>query len=66
MLLLLTSVEMLHSSFLGLLHEAVCEAHITHLFTAEERTHIVNAVRSDVTRAGLVFTVSTAWEFFLR
>ena len=64
-LLLVTSVEMLHASFLGLLHEAACDGHITHLFPHEERTRIINAVRSDVTRASLVFTPSTAWDFFL-
>ena len=66
MLLLVNSVEMLHASFLGLLHEAICDSHITHLFSDDERTRIINAVRSDVTRAGLTFTPSTAWDFFLR
>ena len=65
MLLLVTSVEMLHESFLGLLYEAVCDCHITHLFPREERTRIINAVRSEVTRAGLVFNSTTAWDFFL-
>ena len=66
LLLLVTCVEMLHESFLGLLHEAVCHSHITHLFPCEERTRIINAVRSDVTRAGLAFNCTTAWDFFLQ
>lgn len=45
-MLLVTSVELLHEWFLGLLYEATCHAHITHLYPPEERMRIINTIRS--------------------
>jgi len=66
LLLLVTSVELLHESFLGLLYEAACECHITRLYSRDKRMHIIKSIRSEVTRAGLAFNVTLAWNFFIR
>jgi hypothetical protein len=38
---------------------------ISHLFTYEEQTTIINSIRTEVTLAGLTYTRDTAWNFFL-
>ncbi|XP_022099208.1 dynein beta chain, ciliary-like [Acanthaster planci] len=65
-LLLLTDEELLNEDFLVYVGEFVVTGAITHLFTAEEQTSIINSIRTEVTAAGLTYTRETAWEFFLK
>ena len=65
LLLLLTNTELLHEEFLTCVYEFVKEGAISPLFSKEERSHIVNAIRSDLTRTGLEFSHETAWKFFI-
>ena len=52
--------------FLVFLTEFITSGNISHLFTYEEQTTIINSIRTEVTQAGLVYTRDVAWEFFLR
>ena len=65
LLLLLTSTELLHEEFLTCVYEFVKEGAISPLFSREERSHIVNAIRSDLTQTGLAFSHEIAWKFFI-
>ncbi|XP_071959570.1 uncharacterized protein [Antedon mediterranea] len=65
-LLLLTEEELLDEDFLVYIGEFVVTGAITHLFTSEEQTSIINSIRTDVTAAGLTYTRDTAWDFFLK
>ena len=65
LVLLLTSTELLHDTFLTCLYEFVKDSAISHLFSCEERSRIISAVRSDLTPAGLVFSTETAWRYFI-
>ena len=66
LLLLLTDKEILNESFLSCVYEFVKGGAISALFSPEEVSRIVNAVRSDVTQAGLEFSKTVAWNFFLK
>lgn len=66
LLLLLTDKEILHESFMTCVYEFVKGGAISALFSNEEKSRIVNAVRSDVTHAGLEFNREVAWNFFLK
>ena len=48
------------------LEELINNCSITHLFTEEEKSHVINAIRSSVTHAGIDFCQDSAWVFFLR
>ena len=65
-LLLLTDEELLNEDFLVYVGEFVVTGAITHLFSAEEQTSIINSIRTEVTAAGLTYTRETAWDFFLK
>ena len=64
LVLLLNSTELLHEEFLTCVYEFVKEGAISPLFSSEERSHITNTIRSDLTQAGLPFSYEAAWKFF--
>ena len=39
---------------------------IDDLFTMEQKTHIINAVRTEVVRSGLNYSRDVAWKFFVQ
>ena len=53
-------------TFMVYLEELINNCSITHLFTEEEKSHVINAIRSSVTHAGIDFCQDSAWGFFLR
>ena len=53
-------------TFMVYLEELINNCSITHLFTEEEKSHVINAIRSSVTHAGIDFCQDSAWVFFLR
>ena len=65
-LFLLEEEEMVEENFLVYLSEFILVGHISHLFSLEESTTIINSVRTEVTQAGLTYTRDVAWQFFLR
>ena len=58
--------ELLGPSFVSSVYQFVKNCSISVDFTIEERTRIINALRPDVSRDGLEFTPSIAWEYFLK
>lgn len=64
--ILFTENQILHEDFLTHIHQFVRGGAISPLFSPEERSRIVTAIRSDLAQSGLTFTVETAWKFFLR
>lgn len=66
MVILLTDKEILDESFLTCVYEFVTGGAISPLFSKEEQAKIVNAVRSDMTQAGIPFTRQAGWKFFIR
>jgi dynein heavy chain len=64
-LFVLEEEEMMDENFLAFLSEFILVGHISHLFSLEETTSIINSVRSEVTQAGLTYTRDVAWQFFL-
>ena len=65
-LLLLHEGELLKEDFLVFLIEFIVSGSISHLFTQEEQTTIINSIRTEVTQAGLTYTRDVAWNFFVR
>nr|XP_022320176.1 dynein beta chain, flagellar outer arm-like isoform X6 [Crassostrea virginica] len=65
-LLLLHEEELLEEDFIVFLQEFIMGGSISHLFTYEEQTTIINSIRTEVTQAGLTYTRDVAWNFFLR
>ena len=65
-LFLLEEDELLDEDFIVYLSEFIVGADITHLFTSEEMTTIINSIRTEVTQAGLTYTREVAWDFFLK
>jgi dynein heavy chain len=57
--------ELMEEDFLVFLIEFIVSGSISHLFTYEEQTTIINSIRTEVTLAGLTYTRDTAWNFFL-
>ena len=55
----------MEEDFLVFLIEFIVSGSISHLFTYEEQTTIINSIRTEVTLAGLTYTRDTAWNFFL-
>ena len=53
-------------TFMVYLEELINNCSVTHLFTEEEKAHVINAIRSSVTHAGIDFCQDSAWVFFLR
>ncbi|KAH9514965.1 hypothetical protein Btru_021540, partial [Bulinus truncatus] len=65
-LLLLREEELADFDYLVYLTEFIVSGSITHLFSQEEQTTIINSIRTEVTQAGLTYTRDVAWEFFLK
>ncbi|KAJ8316357.1 hypothetical protein KUTeg_006371 [Tegillarca granosa] len=65
-LLLLHEEELLEEDFLVFLIEFIVSGSISHLFSYEDQTTIINSIRTEVTQAGLTYTRDTAWNFFLK
>ena len=63
---LLTEEDLATEDFLVFVIEFIVSGAITHLFSYEEQTTIINSVRTEVTQAGLTYTREVAWDFFLR
>ncbi len=59
-------MEVLDDDFLVYVSEFLVSNSISHLFNEEEHTSITNAIRTEVTQAGLSYTKETAWNFFLK
>lgn len=66
LVLLLTDKQIFNESFLTCVYEFVKGSAISALFSKEEQAKIVNGVRGDMTQSGIVFSVESAWSFFLR
>jgi dynein heavy chain len=66
LLLLLPESDILMEDFLVYVSEFLVSCSISHLFTEEEQTSVINAVRTEVTQAGLTYTKDVAWDFFLK
>ena len=66
MLLLLGENDLVNKHMMVYISEFLVSSCIEHLFSEEERTSAINSVRSDVTQAGLTYTKSIAWSFFLK
>ncbi|XP_064650622.1 uncharacterized protein LOC135502065 isoform X3 [Lineus longissimus] len=65
-LFLIHKEEMLDADFLVFIQEfIVTGSSISHLFSFEEQTTIINSIRTEVTQAGLTYTREVAWDFFL-
>ena len=58
--------ELIEEDYLVFLSEFIVSGSISHLFTQEEQTTIINSIRTEVTQAGLTYTRDVAWDFFLR
>jgi hypothetical protein len=65
-ILCLTEEEMSHREFLSVVTEFLISEEITHLYSIEEETTILNAIRTQVIQAGLVYTKEIAWEMFIK
>lgn len=66
LMLLLPESDLTDENFLVHVSEFLVSSSISHLFTEEEQTSVINAVRTEVTQAGLAYTRDVAWDFFLR
>ena len=66
LLLLLPESDIISEEFLIYVSEFLVSSSISHLFSEEEQTLIINAVRTEVTQAGLAYTRDVAWDFFLK
>ncbi|XP_023931015.1 dynein beta chain, ciliary-like [Lingula anatina] len=58
--------DLLDEDFMVFLTEFVVNGAISHLYSYEEQTTIINSIRTEVTQAGLTYTREVAWEFFLK
>jgi len=65
-MLCLTEEELVHEEFLAYITEFMISEEVTHLFSIEEETTILNSIRTQVVQAGLVYTKETAWEVFIK
>lgn len=63
---MLNEEELQDIDYLVYMEEYVVTGAISHLFTPEEQTTVINAIRTEVTAAGLTYTRETAWDFFLK
>ena len=66
LVLLILEEELVTDELLVYLTEFIVSCGISHLFTPEEQTTIINSIRTEVTQAGLTYTRDVAWNFFLR
>ena len=58
--------DLISADFVVFLSEFISSDAISHLFSQEQVTTIVNSIRTDVTQAGLTYTRDVAWQFFLK
>ena len=58
--------DLVDNDFIVFLSELISADSISHLFTQEQVTTIVNSIRTEVTQAGLGYTREVAWQFFLK
>ncbi|CAH2222787.1 dynein beta chain, flagellar outer arm-like [Pelobates cultripes] len=63
--LLLLSEEEIDSTVLVNMTEFVVFGSVSHLFTSEQQATIANAMRNEVTNAGLTYSKENAWKLFL-
>lgn len=66
LMLLLPESDLAEENFLVHVSEFLVSSSISHLFAEEEQTSVINAVRTEVTQAGLAYTRDVAWNFFLK
>ena len=66
LVLLIQEDELVTDELLVYLTEFIVSCSISHLFSNEEQTTIINSIRTEVTQAGLTYTRDIAWNFFLR
>ncbi|XP_053311944.1 dynein axonemal heavy chain 9-like [Spea bombifrons] len=64
--LLLLSEEEIDSTALAYMTEFVVFGSVAHLFTSEQQATIANAMRNEVTNAGLTYSKENAWKLFLQ
>ena len=58
--------ELLHPSCISLVYEFVKDCSINMDFNPEERSRIVNSLRSEVTRNSSEYSEQKAWIFFIK
>jgi len=66
MVLLLSEAELVHEEFLALVYQFVKGCAISFMFSKEEQSRVVTAVRSDLAQTGTPFSPEAAWNFFIR
>ncbi|KAM4702001.1 uncharacterized protein O3C94_002925 [Discoglossus pictus] len=64
--MILLSEEEIDSTALVFMTEFVVFGSVSHLFTSEQQATIANAMRSEVTNAGLTYSKESAWNLFLQ
>ncbi|XP_068122143.1 uncharacterized protein [Hyperolius riggenbachi] len=64
--MLLFTEEDIDSTSLVYITESVVFGSVSHLFTLEQQATIANAMRSEVTNAGLTYSKENAWTLFLQ
>ena len=65
-LILIHDEDLITEDLLVYVTEFVQSCNISHLFSDDDRTTIVNSIRPDLTQFGLQFSLETAWNFFLK
>ena len=66
LLFVLDEGDLISPDFIVFLSEFISSDAISHLFSQEQVTTIVNSIRTDVTQAGLTYSRNVAWQFFLK
>ena len=66
MIVLLDDLELTSSKYFSSVYQFVKDCSITVQFTSEERSRVVNALRSEVTQTGSEYSEQIAWNFFLK
>lgn len=66
MLLLITEEEFQSNELIIHMTNLLNTEEMSSLFSLEEETSVLNSVRTQVQQAGLSFSKTVAWEFFLR
>ena len=65
LLFVLEEDDLTEEDFLVYVAEFMVSGAISHLFSFEQSTTIINSIRTEVTQAGLTYTRDVAWQFFL-
>ena len=66
MIVLLDDLELTSPTYFSSIYQFVKDCSITVQFTSEERSRVVNALRSEVTQTGSEYSEQIAWDFFLK